>query len=113
VQEVAHPSVDSRRTSEDGPEITQRNRGATQLRRTPLLEDLIGAIRNMNWTQSLRAFIVCGLGRGLSIERTGARRGRLTFPGQPLLQGSRGCGGIGVCCSRSSPGTTATDLPTL
>jgi|SRR5580693_8989008 hypothetical protein len=49
------------------------------------LEHLMDPIRNMNWTRWMRTFIVCGLGRGLSIERTGARRGRLTSPGQPLL----------------------------
>ncbi len=46
----------------------------------------MGAIRNMNWTRGMRAFIVCGLGRGLSIERTGARRGRLTSRVSPCFQ---------------------------
>jgi len=30
-----------------------------------LLDSLIGPIRNLNWTQLVLAFIVCGLGRGL------------------------------------------------
>jgi hypothetical protein len=78
-----------------------------------LLEPLIDPIRNMNWTQLQPTFIVCGLGRGLSIERTGARRGRVAFPGPPLLQGTYGCGCIGICWRRSSAGTTARELPTL
>lgn len=45
----------------------------------------MGPIRNMNWTQWMRTFIFCELGRRLSIERTGALRSRLTFPGQLLL----------------------------
>jgi hypothetical protein len=49
------------------------------------LEHLMDPIRNMNWTRWMRTIIVCGLGRGLSIERTGARRGGLTSPGQPSL----------------------------
>jgi hypothetical protein len=71
------------------------------------------AIRNMNWTRLQPTFIVCGLGRGLSIERTSARRGRLTFPGPPLLQGTYGCGRIGIRWRRSNAGTTARELPTL
>jgi hypothetical protein len=48
-----------------------------------------------------------------AIERTGARRGRLTFPGQTLLQGIHRCGCIGICWRRSSTRTTARKLPTL
>jgi hypothetical protein len=48
-------------------------------------ETLMDSIRNINWTRLALTFIVCANGERTAMERNGARRGRLTFPGQPWL----------------------------
>jgi hypothetical protein len=72
-----------------------------------LLDRLIGAIRNMNWTHRMPTFIVCGNGERTAIERNGARRGQL----RP--RDTQKCGCVDICRRCSSTHAAARGLPTL